>query len=58
MLADRGEQVIEGIRAQQATTDFKAQLDNTVSIAEGAMNTARHAVMDTERAAVVTLRPV
>ena len=56
VLADRGEQVVERIRNQQATKDFVAQLDNTVSITKGAMTTARHAVMDTERAAVATLR--
>ncbi len=44
VLAERGEQVIERIRGQQATQDLKAQLDNTVSITRGAMTTARNAV--------------
>ena len=56
VLADRGEQVVERVRTQQATKDLMAQLDNTVSITKGAMTTARHAVIDTERAAVVTLK--
>jgi len=56
VLAERGEQVLERIRNQQATKDFVAQLDNTVSITKGAMTTARHAVADTERAAVATLK--
>ena len=56
VLAERGEQVVERIRTQQATQDLVAQLDNTVSITKGAMTTARHAVMDTERAAVATLK--
>ena len=56
VLAERGEQVVERIRTQQATQDFVAQLDNTVSITKGAMTTARHAVADTERAAVATLK--
>ena len=56
VLAERGEQVIERIRGQQATQDLKAQLDNTVSITRGAMSTARNAVAETERAAVATLK--
>ena len=56
VLADRGEQVIERIRGQQATQDLKAQLDNTVSITRGAMTTARNAVAETERAAVATVK--
>ena len=56
VLAERGEQVIERIRGQQATQDLKAQLDNTVSITRGAMSTARNAVQETERAAVATLK--
>ena len=56
VLAERGEQVIERIRGQQATQDLKAQLDNTVSITRGAMTTARNAVAETERAAVATLK--
>ena len=55
-LAERGEQVIERIRGQQATQDFVAQLDNTVSITRGAMSTARNAVVQSERAAVATLK--
>ena len=56
VLVERGEQVVERLRNQQATKDLVAQLDNTVSITKGAMTTARHAVVDTERAAVATLR--
>ena len=56
VLADRGEQVIERIRNQQATQDLLTQLDNTVSITRGAMTTARNAVAETERAAVATLK--
>ncbi len=56
VLAERGEQVIDRIRNTQATQDLKAQLDNTVSVTKGAMSTARNAVQETERAAVVTLK--
>ena len=56
VLAERGEQVVERIRNQQATQDLVAQLDNTVSITKGAMTTARNAVVETERAAVATLK--
>ena len=55
-LAERGEQVIDRIRGQQATHDLLTQLDNTVSITRGAMSTARNAVAQTERAAVATLK--
>ena len=56
VLAERGEQVIDRIRNQQASKDLKAQLDNTVSVTKGAMSTARNAVQETERAAVATLQ--
>lgn len=56
VLAERGEQVIDRIRGQQATHDLLTQLDNTVSITRGAMSTARNAVAQTERAAVATLK--
>ena len=56
VLAERGEQVIDRIRNQQATQDLKTQLDNTVSVTKGAMSTARNAVQETERAAVATLK--
>lgn len=56
VLAERGEQVVDRILHQQATEDLKAQLDNTVAVTKGAMTTARNAVLDTERAAVTTLK--
>ena len=56
VLAERGEQVIERIRGQQATQELLTQLDNTVSITRGAMSTARNAVAQTERAAAATLK--
>ena len=55
-LAERGEQVIERIRGQQATQDLMTQLDNTVSITRGAMSTARNAVVQSERVAVATVK--
>ncbi len=56
VLAERGEQVIDRILDQQATKDLMAQFDNTVSMTKGAMTTARNAAMDTERAAMRTVK--
>lgn len=55
-LAERGEHVVDRIINQQATKDLRAQVDNTVSITKGAMTTARNAVLESERAAVETIK--
>lgn len=56
VLAERGEQVFDRLRDQQATKELKAQLDTTVSMTKGALTTARNAAVNTERAAIQTVK--
>lgn len=53
-LAARGEHLVERIRAQRATQELIAQVDQTVSVGKGAVTTMRHAVANTEASAKAT----
>jgi len=54
-LAERGEDLVRRIRAQRATKELIAQVDQTVAAGKGAVTTVRKTVTGTRRSARATL---